>query len=116
MKPSSVVIMSAKQIAPLSADPLKNPYPDDVEKRLLAEGLRVDVIDSMAIAKEIGNMKVENVIMVGALSSYIEFPMDAWEQAIAESVPYKTVQINVEAFRKGRGITSGKQACQNRQV
>jgi indolepyruvate ferredoxin oxidoreductase beta subunit len=116
LKPSAVVIMSAKQIVPLSADPMKNPYPDDVERRLLEEGFRVDVIDSMAIAKEIGNMKVENVIMVGALSSYLEFPMDVWEQAIAESVPSKTVQINVEAFRKGRGITSGKQACPNQQV
>jgi indolepyruvate ferredoxin oxidoreductase, beta subunit len=108
LKPSGIVIMSAKKIVPPTADPLKNPYPDDVERKLLAEGHHVDVIDSTAIAKEIGNMKVENVIMVGALSTYLEFPMAAWEQAIAESVPSKTVQINVEAFKKGRSITAGK--------
>ncbi len=105
LKPSGIVILSTKKIIPQTADPSLNPYPEDAEKRLCADGFQVRTIDSFAIAKEIGNLKVENVILVGALSSYLDFPMELWEQAISDSVPPKTVQINIEAFNKGREIT-----------
>jgi indolepyruvate ferredoxin oxidoreductase beta subunit len=105
LKPSGVVILSTKKVLPQNADPSVNFYPEDAEKRLRADGFRVTAIDSLAIAREIGNLKVENVILVGALSSYLDFTMESWELAISDSVPQKTVQINIEAFKKGREIT-----------
>ena len=106
LKPSGIVILSTKKVIPQNADPAMNAYPEDVEKRLSAEGFQVRSIDSHSTAKEIGNLKVENVILVGALSSYLDFPMDLWEQAITDSVPRKTVQTNIEAFNKGREMTA----------
>jgi indolepyruvate ferredoxin oxidoreductase beta subunit len=108
LKSTGIVILNTKQVVPHTADQANNPYPQDVAKKIETEGFRVIPADSLAIAREVGNMKVENVIMTGALSSYLEFPMEAWEIAISESVPQKTVSMNIEAFRKGREITSGK--------
>lgn len=105
LKPSATVILNTKKIVPPSADTSVNPYPEDAEKRLIDSGFRVVAINSLAIAKEVGNLKVENVIMVGALSSFLDFPQEKWEQAISESVPQKTVKINIEAFKKGQEIT-----------
>jgi indolepyruvate ferredoxin oxidoreductase, beta subunit len=105
LKPSATVILNTKRIIPQSVDPSANPYPEDAEKKLVADGFKVVAIDSLAIAKEVGNLKVENVIMVGAFSSYLDFSAEKWEQAISESVPQKTVQINIEAFKKGQEIT-----------
>jgi indolepyruvate ferredoxin oxidoreductase, beta subunit len=105
LKPSATIILNTKRIVPQSADTSVSSYPEDAEKRLTAEGFRVVAIDSLAIAKEVGNLKVENVIMVGALSSCLELPYEKWEQAISESVPEKTVQINIVAFKKGQEIT-----------
>jgi indolepyruvate ferredoxin oxidoreductase, beta subunit len=107
LKPAGIVVLSNKQIVPPSADQITNPYPSDALKSMETEGFRVYAFDSLAVAREVGNLKVENVIMVGALSTFLEFPMDAWEQAISQSVPQKTVQINIDAFKKGRGITAG---------
>ena len=84
---------------------MKSPYPEDVGKRLEEAGFRVREIDALEIAKGLGNPKVENVIIVGALSSYLEFPLDAWENAVREAVPRKTVELNIEAFQKGRELT-----------
>ncbi len=106
LKPNGIVILNKKRVIPSTADNAKNLYPDDVKKRLENSGFRVNEIDAIEIAKEIGNPKVENVIIVGALSSYLSFPLDAWEAAIRESVPKKTVDINIAAFKKGRGITA----------
>jgi len=52
---------------------VKSPYPEDVRKRLKEAGFRVREIDALEIAKGLGNPKVENVIIVGALSSYLDF-------------------------------------------
>jgi Pyruvate/2-oxoacid:ferredoxin oxidoreductase gamma subunit len=36
------------------------------------------------------------------------FPLSVWETVIKESVPAKTIEINLAAFGKGREITGGK--------
>jgi indolepyruvate ferredoxin oxidoreductase, beta subunit len=106
LRSDGIIILNNKQIVPPSADQTNNPYPSDIVGSMEGEGFRVCTLDSLAIAREVGNLKVENVIMVGALSSFLEFPMNVWEQAISESVPQKTVLMNIEAFKKGRGITA----------
>jgi indolepyruvate ferredoxin oxidoreductase beta subunit len=105
LKHGATVVISARRIAPLNAGISEAAYPEDAAARLAAAGFRVVAVDSLALARELGNMKVENVIMVGALSSFLDFPEEKWEQAISESVPKKTVQINIEAFKKGQEIT-----------
>jgi indolepyruvate ferredoxin oxidoreductase beta subunit len=108
LKKGGTVILNKKKVVPPTADPLKSPYPEDVMKQLQERGYRVITIDALEIAKSLENPKVENVIIVGALSSYISFPLSAWENAVRESVPLKTVQINIEAFKKGREFTAAK--------
>jgi indolepyruvate ferredoxin oxidoreductase, beta subunit len=105
---SGRVILNAKQLVPPTADEIRNPYPHDIAGKISAEGFEVYTLNGLDIAREVGNLKVENVIMVGALSSFLKFPMAAWEQAISESVPSKTVRMNIEAFKRGREITEGK--------
>jgi indolepyruvate ferredoxin oxidoreductase, beta subunit len=106
LKPGGVMILNKKRIVPPMAEFLKNPYPEDVRKRVENKGFRVIEIDALEIANGLGNAKVENVIIVGALSSYLEFPLDAWERAVRESVPRKTVELNIEAFKKGQQLTA----------
>ena len=106
LKPGGVMILNKKRVVPPSADSLKSPYPEDVQKRLEDAGFWVREIDALEIANVLGNAKVENVIIVGALSSYLEFPLDSWENAVREAVPRKTVELNIEAFNKGRQLTA----------
>ena len=106
LKPGGVMILNKRKVVPPTADPLKSPYPEDVLKRLEDAGFRVMEIDAIEIANGLGNPKVENVIIVGALSSYLEFPLDTWESAVRDAVPRKTVELNMEAFRKGRQLTA----------
>ncbi len=41
---------------------------------------------------------------MGVLSRYMPFPLAVWETVIKESVPPKTIEINLTAFNKGRDI------------
>ena len=72
--------------------------PADVEAHV-AEGYAIDATD---MAEKLGNERVANVVLLGALSTALDFPTADWEKAITESVPKKTIAVNLEAFRLGR--------------
>jgi indolepyruvate ferredoxin oxidoreductase beta subunit len=56
------------------------------------------------VAKELGSSKVENTVLLGVLSQVLPFKHGTWEEVIATSVPPKTVELNLKAFREGRKI------------
>jgi len=59
--------------------------------------------DAGQMAAELGNAKAANTLLLGMLSTALDFPADDWKQVIAQFVPPKTVDINMEAFTQGRG-------------
>lgn len=108
LKPNGRVILNQRRIMPSSINPDSVPYPEDVKPQLEAMGFHVDEVNALEIAKNLGNPKGENIILIGMLSRYLPFPLSSWEMVIKESVPLKTIEINLTAFEKGREITEGK--------
>lgn len=107
LKREGRIILNTRQIVPVTVNPETNPYPGDVRGRLEAMGFHVDAVDALEAAKGIGNLKVENVILAGMLSAYLPFAPQTWERVIRESVPVKTIDINVQAFALGRQLVAG---------
>lgn len=104
LKPSARVILNNKQVVPAIITPENSAYPENVRQKLESLGFGVDEIKALEIAKELGNLKVENIIVVGALSRFLPFSMEDWQKTIEESVPAKTIEINLKAFKTGREI------------
>lgn len=65
----------------------------------VAEGY---AIDATRMAEELGNERAANVVLIGALSTALDFPAADWEKAISAFVPKKTIAVNLDAFRRGR--------------
>ena len=65
----------------------------------MAEGY---AIDATHMAEKLGNERAANVVLIGALSTALDFPAEDWEKALAQFVPKKTIAVNLEAFRLGR--------------
>jgi indolepyruvate ferredoxin oxidoreductase beta subunit len=59
-------------------------------------------IDATAIAEALGNERASNVVLLGAVSTALEFTDEEWEAGLAEFVPPKTLIVNVAALRRGR--------------
>lgn len=104
LKKNGRIILNHRQIAPVTVNPDTNPYPAGAKERLEEMGFRVDAVNALDLAKEIGNLRVENVILTGMLSAYLPFSEGTWERVIRESVPAKTVDINMDAFARGRKL------------
>jgi indolepyruvate ferredoxin oxidoreductase beta subunit len=53
------------------------------------------------MAEELGNPKVMNVILLGALVKNMGITDVNWEKVISENVKPKFVELNLKAFKKG---------------
>ncbi len=59
-------------------------------------------LDATRLATELGNLRTANTILLGMLSTALEFQPQEWQSIIARTVPPKTVEVNREAFELGR--------------
>lgn len=109
VKPKGKVILNRRKNEPVTVSE-KCPYPQNVKKDMEAMGLDVIEIDAPEIAKKIGSIKVENIVLIGALSSLLSLSLDKWQESIKEMVPPKTIELNLKAFEEGRRIALSMQS------
>ena len=109
LKPDTgIFICDTKRIVPPFACLNRRPgatmrYSRETPAEVAAHVAEGYAIDATRMAEELGNERAANVVLLGALSTAIDFPAAEWERAVAEFVPKKTIPVNLEAFRLGRG-------------
>lgn len=106
LKPSGTVILNRKRVVPPTTNTAGAQYPHDAKGLLESMGFQVDVVNAFEIANDLGNPKLENIVVMGVLSRYLPFILSAWEQVIQAFVPPKTIDLNIAAFRKGRELAT----------
>ncbi|TCT16830.1 indolepyruvate ferredoxin oxidoreductase beta subunit [Natranaerovirga pectinivora] len=105
LKEDGVLIVNSQEIDPMSVIVGLDKYPDNIIDQL-EEGVKnLIVMNALDEARGIGNIKVVNTILLGALSKYLEFDKEKWIEAIKKTVPEKTVDINLKAFNRGLEIS-----------
>lgn len=77
---------------------------DQVIKNLEKWTPNIALVDALKLAKESGNTRTENTVFLGCLSALEAFPVEEEniKQSIIDSVPKKTVEMNLRAFELGR--------------
>ena len=81
------------------------PYPEDPVGEMQRLGVEVHAFDAGAIARELGNPKLVNTVMLGAIADYLPFSADILREAILERFRSRKpglVEINQRAFEAGR--------------
>lgn len=72
----------------------------------MREQFKTIAVDAEGIALELGNAKCMNVVLFGALCDSLGVPDVDWEQVVADTVPPKVKDLNLEAFRRGRAVAA----------
>ena len=101
LKPGGTVIVNTQRIDPMPGITGAAAYPQGLEEAMAAAGVRVDAMDALALAEQAGSAKAVNLVLMGRLSRYFDFPQEAWLQALAQSVPEKFLEMNKKAFVLG---------------
>jgi len=81
------------------------PKRDEVLAAMKQATEKVFVLNSQKIAHQIGNIRVENLVMLGATAVVVNpFPIttESLKEAIRMTFPDKLVDINIKAFEAGR--------------
>ncbi len=101
LKEGGTVIVNDQAIDPMTVLMGLSEYPLDIKERILERCSNTFFIPALDIAKEIGNIKVVNTVLLGILARTLNIDGDLWLKAIKESVPPKTVAVNQAAFQRG---------------
>ena len=56
------------------------------------------------LAKELGNPRLVNTILMGVLSHHLPFELSLWQETMKNKIKAKLVDINLKAFDRGREI------------
>jgi indolepyruvate ferredoxin oxidoreductase beta subunit len=100
MKEDGKIVVNTQRIDPMPVITGTAQYPDAVLDKLNNK-ISTYEMDAVKIAKEIGNMRVVNTVMIGKLASIIGDDKELWLKAVKECVPPKTVELNMKAFNAG---------------
>lgn len=100
LKKDGVIIVNDQRIDPITVVTGAASYPENIIETLKTEHT-VFAIDAMAKAKEIGNTKTFNVIVLGMAAKHMDFSRENWLEVIKKTVPPKTIEINTKAFLAG---------------
>lgn len=101
LKKDGVIISNTQQIDPMPVVMGMAKYPEAILEKISSACSQTCFIDALSIAKEIGNVKVVNMIMIGAYAAYIGDSLEEWEVIVEKTVPLHTVAMNKEALKKG---------------
>jgi indolepyruvate ferredoxin oxidoreductase beta subunit len=104
LRPGGRVLVNQQAIAPITVSAGSSSYPsmDLLREHLARVTEHVYWIPALDIARTMGNDRVANVVMLGALSAMLEVPERIWLKAIESRVPGRYLQLNHQAFQRGR--------------
>ena len=109
LKADGAAIVNQHTIKPTSVTSGGAHYPTEEELRAVFARLggHLHLVPGTAIAGELGNVRAANVVLLGALSTFLEVPEDTWLQVIEARVPPRYVDLNRQAFLRGRAAVPG---------
>jgi indolepyruvate ferredoxin oxidoreductase beta subunit len=98
-----VVLVNTEPVLPVTVTSGLSSYPD-VERIIdyLEQRFTVKAFNALQLAKEAGHVQSMNTVMIGAVSKYLPLSKDILVECVRQSVPKKTVDINIRAFELGR--------------
>lgn len=101
VKPGGQIILNTQSIDPMPVVTGAKDYPSDIVAKLKETQARVTPVDALKLAKEAGSAKSVNVVLMGVMASWLDFPQTVWDRAIRETVKEQFLAVNQKAFQLG---------------
>jgi len=97
------MIVNTQQINPMPVITGAAEYPESIEGKL---GALCDLtaLDALSLAKEAGNIKAVNVVLIGVMAKNTEIAYGQWIEMIKNTVPAKLLDVNLKAFDLGYNL------------
>ena len=100
LKKDGAIVVNDHRIDPMPVVTGAAQYPENIIENLEKE-YSVYSVNAMDEALKLGNSKVFNIIVLGVAAKHMDFTQQQWHNVIKNTVPPKTVEININAFEVG---------------
>ena len=102
LKPNGLVITNVQNILPMSVSAGKSVYPKNITQLLAQMSVQTIAVDGIGKAREVGNQKCLNVVLLGVLARQIgQIKSEIWPEMIKRMLPAKLQELNLKAFSTG---------------
>jgi len=104
--PGGTILVNDCRMDPISVSSGEAEYPDRERILTLLEktAKNVVVIPGLQTALDLKEARVLNIVMMGALSGLLATDPKFWEEVIQRRVPKRFLDLNREAYRRGRAL------------
>ena len=103
LKKGGKLIVNDQRIDPMPVITGAASYPENIVEKLSAVA-DVTALDALTLAKEAGNAKAVNVVLIGVLAKTSDISYEKWVDTIRATVPAKLLEVNLKAFDLGYNL------------
>ncbi|MGI5892681.1 MAG: indolepyruvate oxidoreductase subunit beta [Bacillota bacterium] len=100
LKPTGKLIINNCEIFPLSVLVGAESYPEQIIEQI-KEKAQVIVVEGEKIANELGNNRVQNIVLLGAVVKALGLDNVDWIQIMNKFIPVSLQEINSKALKLG---------------
>ncbi|MCT4507318.1 MAG: indolepyruvate oxidoreductase subunit beta [Tepidibacter sp.] len=101
LKPGGKIVINDYSIPSATVLSGKEAYPEDIIEKIESKYDDVTVIDAANEAIELGNIKAQNIIMLGGLIKSLGIEEIDWDKALKDNVKERFIELNTKAIKKG---------------
>lgn len=101
LKKNGILVVNNEEVYPLPVLSGLEEYPEGVIDKLKDSIDNIKIIEARKTAKELGEPRSQNIVMLGALVKHLEVENIDWIKIIKENLPEKVHEVNIKAFEKG---------------
>ncbi|MBE7047131.1 MAG: indolepyruvate oxidoreductase subunit beta [Ruminococcaceae bacterium] len=103
LKKGGTMIVNDQVINPMPVITGAAEYPENIIEKLKSKINLLD-LDALTLAKEAGNQKAVNVVLIGVMAKNTDIAYEKWIETIKTTVPEKFLEVNLKAFDLGYNL------------
>lgn len=104
VREEGIVITNTQRILPVSVASGDAAYPANILDTLLDHSAHLVAVDAHAEVLALGDPRMINMVLIGALSRYVPFDAGLWIESIENRMPESIASLNIRAFNVGRSL------------
>ena len=109
LRAGGLALMNSGRLVPPVVDIGLYEYPEDPVAAVRAAGKRVYSFDASIIARELGEVRLGNTVMLGAIADHLPFSAEVLEACVLKRFATKKpeiIELNRKAFAAGRAAAA----------
>jgi len=104
LKPDGFLFINDYELVPVSVYTGDKKYPPDIIEKVREITSSFSLVKASEEAAGLGDARAGNVVLMGSLSRFLPIKLKSWEKALEELLPENVLEINLNAFARGREI------------